>query len=81
MGGCAGAARPFPFVIAGRADAVLAANFLDRHAGFRLIQDRDDLSFCKFRLSHLTSPLGLIVPKFHFGVVYLAGKLTVLLAL
>ena len=42
-----------PFVEAGITEAVLAPDLLDRHTGFGLPQETDDLLFAVFACSHI----------------------------
>ena len=56
----------FPQAIAGRSDAVLAADLLRRQARLRLVQDRYDLGSPESEFLHGTSPHCLIVPNLYF---------------
>jgi putative transposase len=55
-----------PLVVRRRADAGLAAQVLDRHAGIALLEDRDDLRLAELRLLHGTSWQGKHARKLYF---------------
>src|ERR1039458_2565427 len=65
----------FPIEVRGPADAVLAEQIRDWHAGLPLLENRDDLRFREPRLSHLDVSGGAS-PKVYISSVSRIGKLT-----